>query len=365
MHILAVEPYYDGSHKAFIDNLLKHSKHKFTLLAMPAYKWKWRMRGAAVWLAWQAKSLIEAGNRYDGVFCSDMLNLAEFRGLSPVQIASLPSIAYFHENQITYPCRVKESRDVHFAFTNITTALSAGAVWFNSHYHKDAFLGGAAEVLSRMPDYKCLESIEIIKNKSFVIYPCISDATPCFTAGRPLKIIWSARWEHDKNPDDFFAALRLLRKMGVDFRVSVTGQSFSDIPPVFAAAKDEFAPMIDCWGFIQDGGAYRAELRKADIFVSTAIHEFFGISAVEAAAAGCCVMVPRRLAYPEVFDGIDGVFYDGTPQNLAQKLAFLSKNTNELSNLALNCCTISKKYAWETNIDIIDKLIEDTVNGVL
>ncbi len=37
------------------------------------------------------------------------------------------------------------------------------------------------------------------------------------------------------------------------------------------------------------------------IVVSTAWHEFFGISVIEAVRAGCRALLPRRLSYPELF----------------------------------------------------------------
>ena len=48
VRILALEPYYGGSHKAFLDGWSAASRHEFTLLTLPAYKWKWRMRHSAV-----------------------------------------------------------------------------------------------------------------------------------------------------------------------------------------------------------------------------------------------------------------------------------------------------------------------------
>ncbi len=360
MNILAIEPYYDGSHKAFIDGWLELSRHKLSLLTMPAHKWKWRMRGAAIEMAKQVDWLHTCGHRFDAVFCSDMLNLAEFAGLVNPAVAALPRIVYFHENQITYPCRIEDERDYQFAVTNITTAACAAQVWFNSAYHRDDFLIGARRILAKMPDFNCLDILDRIKAKSFIVHPCIDPVTPILPAAEgTLKIIWSARWEHDKNPEDFFAALRLLRKMRTDFRITVTGQSFRDAPPVFNAARDEFADIIDNWGFLPSKAAYYDALKAADVFVSTATHEFFGISAVEAAAAGCCVLLPKRLAYPEVFADMDEVFYDGNCKDLAAKLADLARNRIKLVNLAKKCCEIGKKYFWHNNISIMDALVDN------
>jgi glycosyltransferase involved in cell wall biosynthesis len=53
------------------------------------------------------------------------------------------------------------------------------------------------------------------------------------------------------------------------------------------------------WGY-QPDKAYWQALRAADVVVSTARHEFFGIGVVEAISAGCWPLLPDRLAYPEV-----------------------------------------------------------------
>ncbi|MEJ2705778.1 MAG: DUF3524 domain-containing protein [Sedimentisphaerales bacterium] len=131
MRILALEPYYGGSHKAFLDGWTAISKHEWTLLHLPPYKWKWRMRHSAVTFADQVRRLASEGQSWDVIFCSDILNLAEFLGLAPRAVQALPAILYFHENQLTYPVRFESERDYQFAVTNMTSALAAASVWFS------------------------------------------------------------------------------------------------------------------------------------------------------------------------------------------------------------------------------------------
>ncbi len=140
MRILALEPYYGGSHKAFIDAWRKRSKHDWTLLTLPPFKWKWRMRHSAITFADLVKALSADSRQWDILFCSDMLNLAEFSALAPPAISALPSIVYFHENQLTYPVRFESERDYQFVLTNMTTALAADSVWFNSAFHRVSLL---------------------------------------------------------------------------------------------------------------------------------------------------------------------------------------------------------------------------------
>ncbi len=44
LRVLALEAYYGGSHKAFLDGWIADSRHDWTLLTLPDSKWKWRMR---------------------------------------------------------------------------------------------------------------------------------------------------------------------------------------------------------------------------------------------------------------------------------------------------------------------------------
>ena len=330
MNILALESYYGLSHKAFIDGWMKHSRHNFTLLTLGGNKWKWRMRHSAITFAEQVKKLVAEGQSFDAVFCNDMLNLAEFLGLC-LELKGTPSVAYFHENQLTYPNRYESERDYQYVLTNMTTMLAADAVWFNSAFHKDEFLGALKCFLKRMPDNQHVELVEEIRDKASIHPPGIKlfDRRGERKAG-PLRILWAARWEHDKNPDDFFEAMKKLKGYGVKFRLSVLGESFRDVPEVFAWAKEYFADQIDHFGYQPTVEEYRKVLLSTDVFVSTADHEFFGISALEAIAAGNYPLLPNRLAYPDIIKKIapgkeSEFLYDMPIGTLVEKLVILSE----------------------------------------
>lgn len=322
--ILALEPYYGGSHRAFLDGWAGRSRHDWTLLTLRPRKWKWRMRHAAVTLAEEAGRRLARGGSFDLLFGSDMLNLAEFRGLAPPAVAALPAVLYFHENQLTYPVEHERDWDYHFAITNMTSALAADRAWFNSAFHRDAFLEALYAFLRRMPDHRPLSAVDRIRRRSRVRPPGVADPPPRPPrAPGPLRILWAARWEYDKNPELFFAALGELRDRGAAFRLSVLGESFRTAPSCFASARASFADRIDAWGYLPSRRDYEEVLARSDVFVSTADHEFFGIAAVEAARAGVFPLLPARLAYPEVFerDGAgEGFFYERGAEEIAGRL---------------------------------------------
>ena len=368
MNILALEPYYGGSHKAFIDGLSKVSRHTWTLLTLPAHKWKWRMRHSAITFADQVTELLKNEKRPDLVFCSDMLNLAEFTALAPVEISRLPKVIYFHENQLTYPVRLEDERDYQFAMTNLTSALAADAVWFNSRFHMKSFFDALVKFLKSMPDFQPLETLEMIRAKSSIRYPGISGfGNLSERKPGPLRILWAARWEHDKNPELFFEALEILKRRKVQFRLSVIGQSFRDQPNVFSVARGDLADYIDQWGYQKTQADYEQVLQQADVIVSTADHEFFGISVIEAVAAGAYPLVPNRLSYPEIIglseiENPEQFFYNGSACDLADKLSRLADRIKEgvLFSSTVNPVALTDRFKWNNLSLQYDQALEHT-----
>jgi len=370
MNVLALEPYYGGSHHSFLDGWIANSRHSFTVLGLPAYKWKWRMRHAAVSFAQQLRETTYADQTFDVVWCSDMLNLAEFLGLAPPNIRSLPSVAYFHENQFTYPVRgEKQERDWHFGYTNFTTCLAADQVWFNSDYHRQDFLSGLRAYLSRMPDYSAIESVGAIEEKSSVQYPGVESFPESIVRDPgPIRVCWNARWEHDKNPVDFFAAMRKLKQQSIPFQLIVLGESFRNSPEIFATAELEFRDETLHWRFAESKAVYRRLLSQADVVVSTANHEFFGIAMVEGLAAGATPLVPNRLAYPEVIANVSqdvdfpaefsSLLYGQTVDELVEHLKLASAKLEELRALAPSLQNAANRFHWPNQSKILDAALE-------
>jgi len=368
MKILALEPYYGGSHKSFLDGWISRSEHNWDLLTQPANSWKWRMRITAISFADEVNKRLANGETWDVLFCSDMLNLAEFYGLVDKRIRNIPSVVYFHENQLTYPNRVESDRDYQFVATNMTTALAAGRVWFNSEFHKTEFPTKLSKFIQKFPSEKPENIIERIRDKSTVQHPAINVPEPkeIDKTNRPLQILWAARWEHDKNPEDFFAAIKRLARKRVNFRLSIIGEHFTEIPEVFTQAKTDYADIIDHWGFQPTYEDYIAALQNANVVVSTAIHEFFGISMVEAIASGAYPVLPNRLSYPEITADIekqeDNEFlYDGTVDGLTQKLKELAER-HEQNNLWQSApkrgIIAMQKHNWQKRAKEMDNEIQ-------
>jgi glycosyltransferase involved in cell wall biosynthesis len=319
LRLLVLEPYFGGSHRAVLDCLLPTLGWDYDLLQLPARKWKWRMRGAAITFAAESRRLDEqwraqypdgepgrpgACSRWDAAFASTFLNLAEFKGLAGPAIAAVPTVVYFHENQLVYPNRHIAEWDLQFPLTNITSALAADRCYFNTAWNRDTFLEGIPAFIRQFPDHHPKGLAERVAAASSVLAPPFDpapfDAVP-IERGPRCRIVWPHRWEHDKAPAAFFAAVTTLAGEGLDFEVAVAGQAFDETSDEFARAAEALGDRLAHIGQPEGRDAYARLLAGSDVAVSTAINEFFGLAMIEAAYAGCYPLVPDRLAYPEIY----------------------------------------------------------------
>ena len=293
--------------------LKQASQHRMELFALPARFWKWRMHGGAVTLAGQFR---EAQFPADVILATDMLDVTTFLALTRPFTSHTPIGLYMHENQLTYPLpsdgrtgpmrRQHGERDLHYVFINFASMLAADFVLFNSHYHLESWFGALPGFLRHFPEHRELQVAAALRAKSQVV-PVglrLADLQPPVTGEntavhRPPLILWNQRWEYDKNPDDFFHALFVLADEGLDFQVALCGEQFGKRPFIFERAIEQLGQRIIHVGYASRA-QYRDLLWAADITVSTAFHEFFGISILEAIACETFPLLPNRLSYPEL-----------------------------------------------------------------
>lgn len=298
--IYALEPFYGGSHRIFLEGLRREVIPDLHILSMSPHHWKWRMHGSALYYADRfERDALRPGL----VLASDFVHLSALRGLVPSP-GEWDWLLFFHENQLTYPFREKRDRDLTYAHMNIQSALAADRVYFNSRFHREDFLGAIPDFYARFVDYKPAGVPDRIRGKSEILPLGLDlrrlDAQPKTgpDAGSGI-ILWNQRWEHDKHPELFFRTLFQLADEQVPFRVMVCGEHFPDSPEIFAAARSRLGERMLHWGYVEREQDYAALLHRADIVVSTARHEFFGIAVLEAMYCRCYPLLPKRLVYPE------------------------------------------------------------------
>ena len=368
IHLLS--PYHGGSHKAWALGWQQSTRHQLTLHTLPDRFWKWRMHGGAITLA---RRFLAAGASPDVIMATDMLDLTTFLALTRRKTAAIPTAVYLHENQLTYPLpedgrtgsmrRQLGERDHHYAFINFASMLAADYCFFNSHYHLDSFFIALPNFLKHFPEYNELNSVKILRQKSQVLPVGVDFERLAMPKTAPKEhpaplILWNQRWEYDKNPEAFFTALFAAKEAGLDFRLALCGQQYGKRPSIFDEAIHRLGSRVVHIGHA-DLPTYRRLLWEADITISTAHHEFFGISFLEAIYCQTFPLLPNRLSYPELLPSqfhTTCLYTDEAA--LLQKLTWALSHAEEAREVATALATAVAHHAWPQTAPLYDKKME-------
>lgn len=347
--VLILEPYYGGSHKLFLDGLQRSVEAEYLLLTLPARKWKMRMQLAALWFVQELKKMDQEERGFDTVLCSTFVDVAVLRSLLVSVAGWNPAariITYFHENQFAYPGQTVDPTLRQFTAINFTTAMASDYCAFNSNYNLETFLSAIESSLKRATDMKLTGCVQEIRKKSVVLYPGMEYGLIDQYQRNPrgeseaLVIVWNHRWEHDKGPELFFDGLSHIQKKGFDFRLIVMGESFGNKPQCFEEARKRFSKELLHFGYAESREQYAQLLHQGDVIISTAKHEFFGISVLEGIRAGCYPLLPDDLSYPELYE--EKFLYK--PGKLARSLIEFIRDPVELTRET--AFTLTEKFSW-------------------
>jgi glycosyltransferase involved in cell wall biosynthesis len=274
---------------------------------------------------------------------------------------------YFHESQFAYPLSPLDRPDQTYPMINWASAAAVDLPIFNSEYHRALFFDRARRFLRQFPDRTHSHLVDAVEERSIVL-PVGVDleriGPPAATGfAEPPLVLWNQRWEYDKGPDEFVELIEALTDRSLDFRVAVVGERFVSAPESFERLPEILGERLVAFGYLPDD-EYVDLLRRSDVVVSTAHHEFFGIAVVEAIAAGAFPVLPNRLVYPERIPEKhrERCCYDDAA-GLVERVAWAIRHRSAASDVSADLAGIVRHFDWKTTAPRYDEALERLVEG--
>lgn len=317
--ILLLSAYDAASHKYWRQQLQQQlPEFNWTQLALPARHFNWRIRSNA--MQWASEEYERLTQSHDLLLATSMVDLATLRGLIP-DLAQIPSVLYFHENQFAYPAGQQRKENVEPLLVPLYSVMCAEQVAFNSAFNRSSCIAGALALSKRLPDALPARLFEKLEASLVLPVPLapppelcaihhqhenIASAGESATGTAALEVVWNHRWEYDKGIGLLAEIVALVQKRRLPIRFHIVGQQFRDKPQEFSAIEVSLAQIseqsgiaLGAFGYVRDREDYQRLLKNAHVVLSTADHDFQGLAVQEACLAGCQALVPDALVYPE------------------------------------------------------------------
>ena len=310
-----------ASHKTWAEGYQRATtKHNVYIDIVPGDRWKFRMLVAAAEIMEMIK-LDDDVVVVDGMFDVTVL-VALLKSQSRPKIPKV--LVYLHENQMTTPFTMqdrdrKNKTHWHYGMAHWRSLMVADGFVFNSQTHREAFSKALPKVINEQAprdavQWHVKQAQKLLEEKCTVLQygleldelliqskkRSIQDAKGDVDTTLPT-ILWNARLEEDKNPGAFLDMLHQVRKRNQSFKLIILGTDPSKDKKWENRIRREFTKELLFFGWCNDRTEYSQWLKNADIVISTAKHETFGISIVESVFCGALPLLPHRLSYPELF----------------------------------------------------------------
>ncbi|HCH21161.1 MAG TPA: DUF3524 domain-containing protein [Cellvibrionales bacterium] len=335
MKILLLSAYDAQSHRYWRESLVdQFEQYQWTVLSLPPRFFSYRVRANPMTWFIEQRPILSAD--YDLIIATSMVDVATLKGLIP-SLATTPLWLYCHENQFSYPLshhlddRALNNLDAKMVF--VYNCLAAKQISFNSEFNRRTAIDGLQALLKKFPEKIPVSFVDEIMAKTSVLAVPLQTVNavsqPLMTTHqgdkqKSIKIIWNHRWEYDKGPDILLAIVEQLAAAGQAIEFNIVGQQFRQSPAAFSAIKQAIERSatikLGRWGFVQSITDYQQLLTECDVVLSTALHDFQGLSVLEAVQAGCIPLLPDHLVYPEIFSSIYLYPCGGEPKAIAKEV---------------------------------------------
>lgn len=364
--VAIVEGWYGGSHRAWADGWRDCSRHEIEVVGLADRNWRWRMRAGAIELADRFGRWVKRAGRPDAVVVSGIIDVAAFAGLARRALGDAPVVGYMHENQLLYPVEDGRRFDPEPALVNWRSLEAVDEIWFNSQFHRAALVEALPGFLGRFPEPPGADRLARLADKAAVLYPGV-DSKGLIEAPRPVRegppvVLWNQRWDRDKAPQVVFDALAQVAEQGSDFKLILAGEDNYGSPDR-DWVRSRLGGRIEHDGWLERD-EYLEALARADVVVSAAAHEFFGIAIVEAIAAGATPLLPNRLSFPELIPDEhhgDVLYRDG---ELVERLAEVLAWPAPAAGLRASMARFDVATSAADHDNAVDRVVERTPDRV-
>ncbi|XP_063196866.1 glycosyltransferase-like domain-containing protein 1 isoform X9 [Chroicocephalus ridibundus] len=333
MSVLLIEAFYGGSHKQLMDLLQEELREDCVLCTLPAKKWHWKARTAALYFT----QTVPASTNYRILFASSVLNLAELAALRP-DLAKLKKVLYFHENQLVYPVQKCQERDFQYGYNQVLSCLVADVVVFNSAFNMESFLTSIGKFMKLIPDHRPKDLEKIIRPKCQVLYfpvrfPDVSRFMPEHKLAHLEKVI-GVKSNGDAYRSEGLPGQqksRALMKTSDARRESglreaqpglCTTQHEGPPSPLTAPARSGTSEASESTNPCQEEDKQHLTFNLGNIssgrdYQQRPLHVAWPHRWVEAVYCGCYPLCPKALVYPEIFPA---EYLYSTPEQLFKRL---------------------------------------------
>ncbi|XP_042298167.1 glycosyltransferase-like domain-containing protein 1 isoform X5 [Sceloporus undulatus] len=335
MSVLLIEAFYGGSHKQLVD-LLQEEIEDCVLFTLPAKKWHWRARTAALYFMQN----VPPSTNYRILFASSVLNLTELVALRP-DLGKLKKVLYFHENQLTYPVQKCQDRDFQYGYNQILSCLVADIVVFNSTYNMESFLTSIGTFMKRIPDHRPKHLEKLIRPKCQVLYfpirfPDVSRFMPEY---KQIHFEKAAHSNQNRNTSHCVDLPFQEKNIGTSGLIMISN---SDHGPGNGDTQTEFCSLLPershdplttldnldkptpskCTNICEEENSQHMSSTFCSIagrleYEQKCLHIVWPHRWIEAVYCGCYPLCPKALVYPEIFPA---EYLYSTPEQLFKRL---------------------------------------------
>lgn len=308
LDILALEPFFGGPRRLMLEAMVRCSRHRWTLMKLPARRIERRLTAASHWFAEQLSR--HPVGKVDLLFVSEAMNLADLFRLVPA-LAKKPAVVYFHSNQLPEIGTRQESPG---DLVNLNTAASASEIWFNSIYHLKRFVGKAASLVERHPELQMRSPMPEILAKSRVMYPPL-DMAKVHEAMEGYQITRRRRGifldMHEAHAALVNTAFRTLDRRGESYSLITAGPDEALLPDLSRRSIGER----------DDIGQIRA-VHEAGVVLSATFDAMDDVHVIRGLSVGAWPVVPASGVYMEMIPEAlhEACLYEPSVEGLVAKL---------------------------------------------